>query len=658
MKKTLLFVFAAFALTAVLVSYNGCSKKPVKPPIITVTGVSLNKTTLSLTVGGKETLTVTITPANATDKTVTWASDNAAVATVNSSTGEVTAISVGSAKITATSVSGSKTASCTITVTAATVAVTGVTLNKTTASLSVGSKETLVATVAPTNATTKTVTWTSDNTAVATVNATTGEVTAVSAGSAKITATSTSGSKTASCTVTVADLIKSISVTTQSGTLTTGTAGTATFAVTTANIADGKTGSVTWYTTAAGTTTGTAPVGIIATVSNTASNKATITVAATAATAIGTYWFKTTIDGTTSGVVVLTVTGTAVNDAQINNHADWRTLTVDLGKVLSVTVTPLNATNKTVTLSSDNTAVVTVNSSTGELRGISIGRARITITSNSNPSVTHSYTVDVVPSIGWVTLQPGTFQMGSPASETDRVANETQHSVTLTKMIRMGRYEVTNAEYVTYLNALGYGVSGTGETHAKSNNGDILIYDSAKRNGGAANWGITWDSGTNKWKVVPGYEDHPVIYVTWYGAKLFAEWVGGRLPTEAEWEYGCRGGTTVAYSFIYTTNAADYAWYSANSGNKTQRVGQKAYNLRGLFDIQGNVREWCQDSWDGTTAYSSASTTDPLSTIGNNRVVRGASITYDLKYLRSAYRMSELPGTALPALGFRVVFDW
>ncbi len=168
---------------------------------VAVTGVTLNKATLALAVGGSETLTATVAPATATVKTVTWASDNTAVATVDT-TGKVTGVSAGTATITVTTTDGSKTAVCAVTVTAAIVPVTGVTLNKSTTSIVAGANETLVATVAPANATDRTVTWTSDNTAVATVD-TTGKVTGVSAGTATITVTTTDGSKTATCVVTV-----------------------------------------------------------------------------------------------------------------------------------------------------------------------------------------------------------------------------------------------------------------------------------------------------------------------------------------------------------------------------------------------------------------------------------------------------------------------
>ena len=178
----------------------GCTVT-VKQKEIAITGISLNKSTTSLTEGESETLTATITPSNATgDKTVKWSSSNEAVAAVDSN-GKVTAKKAGTAVITVTSSNG-KTAGCTVTVKQKEIAITGISLNKSTTSLTEGESETLTATITPSNATgDKTVKWSSSNGAVAAVDSN-GKVTAKKAGTAVITATSSNG-KTAGCTVTV-----------------------------------------------------------------------------------------------------------------------------------------------------------------------------------------------------------------------------------------------------------------------------------------------------------------------------------------------------------------------------------------------------------------------------------------------------------------------
>ena len=162
---------------------------------IEITGISLNKSTATITEGETETLVATIKPSNATDKTVTWASDNEEVATVEN--GVVTAVKAGTATITATA--GDRSASCVVTVEKKVIAVTGIALDKETATIIEGETETLTATVAPADATDKTVTWATDNEEVATVE--NGVVTAVKAGIATITATA--GDYSASCVVTV-----------------------------------------------------------------------------------------------------------------------------------------------------------------------------------------------------------------------------------------------------------------------------------------------------------------------------------------------------------------------------------------------------------------------------------------------------------------------
>ena len=167
--------------------------------IVAVTGITLNKTTLSLEEGDEETLTATVLPENATNKTVTWTSSDTGVATVEN--GKVTAVAAGNATITAKA--GEQTAECAVTVTAAeeaTVPVESITLNKTEVTLTEGSSEILKATVTPEGATDKTVTWSSSEETVATVNAE-GKVIAVAVGTTTITATA--GGQTAICTVTV-----------------------------------------------------------------------------------------------------------------------------------------------------------------------------------------------------------------------------------------------------------------------------------------------------------------------------------------------------------------------------------------------------------------------------------------------------------------------
>ena len=192
---------ANITVTTVDDSKTATCEVTVSNPVVNVTGVTLNKDTLNLAVGGNETLIPTVSPTNATNKNVTWTSSAESIATVNS-TGKVTAVSAGTANITVTTVDGSKTATCEVTVSNPVVNVTGVTLNKDTLNLAVGGNETLIPTVSPTNATNKNVTWTSNNGQIATVD-NTGKVTGKAIGQAIITVTTADGQKTAVCEVTV-----------------------------------------------------------------------------------------------------------------------------------------------------------------------------------------------------------------------------------------------------------------------------------------------------------------------------------------------------------------------------------------------------------------------------------------------------------------------
>ena len=169
--------------------------------IVGVSGITLNKTALNLTIGASESLVATISPSNATNKDVEWTSSNTNVATVDT-TGKVTGVSSGSATITVKTKDGAKIATCNVTVKNSVIPVTGVTLNKTALSLVTGTSESLVATISPSNATNKDVEWTSSNTDVATVD-TTGKVKAISTGSAIITVKTKDGAKVATCNVTV-----------------------------------------------------------------------------------------------------------------------------------------------------------------------------------------------------------------------------------------------------------------------------------------------------------------------------------------------------------------------------------------------------------------------------------------------------------------------
>ncbi|NUM72480.1 MAG: SUMF1/EgtB/PvdO family nonheme iron enzyme [Ignavibacteriaceae bacterium] len=130
--------------------------------------------------------------------------------------------------------------------------------------------------------------------------------------------------------------------------------------------------------------------------------------------------------------------------------------------------------------------------------------------------------------------------------------------------------------------------------------------------------------------------------------------IGYRLPTEAEWEYAARGGSLrKGYNYSGSNNARDVAWYDDNSNNKTQPAGKKTPNELGLYDMSGNVWEWC---WDWYGSYSSESKTNPTGPhLGTYRVYRGGGWFNYIGYLRPGYRLGGVPTGRSSGLGFRIV---
>jgi formylglycine-generating enzyme required for sulfatase activity len=242
----------------------------------------------------------------------------------------------------------------------------------------------------------------------------------------------------------------------------------------------------------------------------------------------------------------------------------------------------------------------------------------------------------------FVCIEPGTFLMGfgmTPLS--DEVAGSPHrrygdfdewpmHEVEISKPFRMGVFEVTNAQYE--------------------------LFDPEHRK-------LRGKLGFSK------EDDEAVVFVSWYDAMRFCEWLSKkeglhyRLPTEAEWEYACRAGTTTHFHTGDTLPAvfhknARRSWYPdpARSGEEevvSLKVGQTPPNAWGLYDMHGNVEEWCYD-WYGP--YESGKQIDPIGRVdGDFKVTRGGSHGTEIYYLRSANRMGMIPEARNWLIGFRVV---
>ena len=219
-------------------------------------------------------------------------------------------------------------------------------------------------------------------------------------------------------------------------------------------------------------------------------------------------------------------------------------------------------------------------------------------------------------------VPPGTFQMGC-IMDSDSFGcvpwEQPVHMVTLTNAYYLGRYEVTQAQ-----------------------------------------WQAKMGSNPSSHQGKPDSPSRPVELVSWNTIQNFNSATGLRLPTEAEWEFACRAGTTTPFHSgpgfpNGTTNdglAGTIAWFSCNGGCNTHAVGTKAANALGLHDMLGNVYEWCSD-WYG--AYSSGAQTNPTGPgSGSYRVLRGGAWNNDTNYVRSSVRNYYAPGDMSGYVGFRV----
>jgi formylglycine-generating enzyme required for sulfatase activity len=258
---------------------------------------------------------------------------------------------------------------------------------------------------------------------------------------------------------------------------------------------------------------------------------------------------------------------------------------------------------------------------------------------------------------GMVWISAGTFTMGSPTTEANRSDNETQHSVTLTQGFYMGKYQVTQAQYQAVMGSNPSGVKGRVPPETNTANRPVEMvswYDAlvfcnklSMQEGLSPAYRINGSTDPAAWGTVPTSSNS-----TWNAVTIVAGSDGYRLPTEAQWEYACRAGTATAYN-TGETISDNTGWYSSNSGSRTHTVGEKPANAWGLYDMHGNVYEWCWD-WYGT--YASGAQTDPTGAVsGSYRVIRGGSWYYGGQYLRSAYRNYYYPDGRSGFIGFRLV---
>ncbi|KAA3616013.1 MAG: formylglycine-generating enzyme family protein [Calditrichaeota bacterium] len=240
------------------------------------------------------------------------------------------------------------------------------------------------------------------------------------------------------------------------------------------------------------------------------------------------------------------------------------------------------------------------------------------------------------PPEGMVLVDGGSFQMGSEKGDDNE---KPVHTVTLSAFY-ISKYEITNGEFCDFLNENG-NQNRFINTWLDIDDPDCLI---AKEDG--------------LYQPKPGFTNHPVVEVSWYGAKSFCSWKGGRLPTEAEWEFAARGGTE-SYGFLYSGSdfAKKVAHYFNNFSTHVSEVGIKISNEIGTHDMSGNAWEWCAD-WYKESYYSESDSINPEGPVsGISRVVRGGSWLSYTNVLRCSARGYYKPEFTDNNYGFRLVID-
>lgn len=242
-----------------------------------------------------------------------------------------------------------------------------------------------------------------------------------------------------------------------------------------------------------------------------------------------------------------------------------------------------------------------------------------------------------------VFVQGGSFYMGSNY----RSYEQPIHPITVGDFY-IDKYEVTLAEFRKFIKATGY------KTTAEKKGFSWIYLDNE--------WiemeGVNWECD-EQGNLRSAYEDnYPVIFVSYDDAVAYAEWIGKRLPTEAEWEFASRGGNlSKGYLYSGSNNPDKVGWYKRNSENRTHAVGLKEPNELGIYDMSGNVYEWVSDYFDAEY-YKKSSTTNPKGPKKSMfRVRRGGSWGSDPDKLRSASRYYNSESVRRNYIGFRCARD-
>lgn len=255
-------------------------------------------------------------------------------------------------------------------------------------------------------------------------------------------------------------------------------------------------------------------------------------------------------------------------------------------------------------------------------------------------SITRDEKLDL-PSLAleWVKVTGGSFEMGDTWGDGDS-DEKPLRKVTLGSF-KISKYEVTNAEYAQFLNEY---------QSDRVKNGTYIGQIMIKEN----NWGII--KNANGWQPASGFENHPVVAVTWYGACEFCRFYNFRLPSEAEWEYAARGGlNSKGYKYSGSNSPEKIAWYGVNSDSMFHKIGQLESNEIGIYDMSGNVFEWCEDCYMPDYVDLSTPKNIKIDSKECNRALRGGSWGAKSNALRISYRSVVFPSYSSQRVGFRCI---